>query len=145
MKNSGVIHISSIFIRGSSSRGTGGLQEGEGGRVKLVKLFIGERWPIHVALARMRGMSSSMESKPRLLNIAMSSLSRRYIDFQTDRRVTHAATGISCPVIYFAIITTTPRVPVSMVILNVPRPWVISYFFFFSISLRYRAVFLSSL
>lgn len=53
--------------------------------MKLVKLFIGERWPIHVALARMRGMSSSMESKPRLLNIAMPSLSRRYIDFQTDR------------------------------------------------------------
>lgn len=54
-RNTYFIHIHSGFARHRRfARG--------GGRVKLVKLFIGERWPIHVALARMRGMSSSMES-----------------------------------------------------------------------------------
>lgn len=119
-RNTYFIHIHSRFTATAQAVYKRGRGEGrrEGRRAKLVKLFIGERWPIHVALARMRGMSSSMESKPRLLNIAMPSLSRRYIDFQTDHPRGYRD---FLSVIYFAIITKPHRARYRW-LLNVPRP-----------------------
>lgn len=120
-RNTYFIHIHST-IRGWERRRNRGWA-----RVNLVKLFIGERWPIHVAPARMRGMSSSVESKPRYWTLRCL---RCHGVYRFPARSPRRPRGYRdfLPVIYFAIITT-PRVRYPW-LLNA-RPWGFSRFLLF--------------